>query len=41
MRRMAEHCQCDPATYAVQELQAYLLHIVKDDDHPSHCQRAR
>jgi len=31
MRRMAKHYRRDPATYTVQEVQAYLLHIVKDE----------
>ena len=31
IRRMAKHYRRDPATYTVQEVQAYLLHIVKDE----------
>ena len=38
---MAKHCRCDPATDTVQEVQVHLLHIGKEDDHPSQWQRAR
>ena len=31
IRRMAKHYRRDPATYTVQEVQSYLLHIVKDE----------
>ena len=31
IRRMAKHYRRDPATYTVQEVQAYLLHMVKDE----------
>ena len=31
IRRMAKYYRRDPATYTVQEVQAYLLHIVKDE----------
>ena len=31
IRRMAKHYRRDPATYTVEDVQAYLLHIVKDD----------
>jgi integrase/recombinase XerD len=30
IRRMAKHYRRDPATYTVQEVQAYLLHMVKN-----------
>ena len=31
IRRMAKHYRRDPATYTVEEVQAYLLHMVKDE----------
>ncbi len=31
IRRMAKHYRRDPATYTAQEVQAYLLHVVKDE----------
>jgi hypothetical protein len=30
IRRMAKHYRRDPATYTPEEVQAYLLHLVKD-----------